>query len=478
MIPAAKIVHDELARVRADIARLRVEEGALLRVLRELNPTPETLEAVAVDEATRTMVFARPVEGDAEHVAEAQPDVGQPPEGAPPAPSAKPWPHMSAGEKVIALRERQGKTWAQIAAELGAKVEAVRSYARFCGIKGRGTDAMIAARAKAASEREATIRALAATGRTAAQIAALTGTSTVAIYKFAHSRGIRFSECRAAPEPALPAAEAPEPAPAMPPRPYLSAATDARAKVAVEREERIRALVAEGKSVGEIAELTGSTAAGVRQFAKVRRIPLARQHQKAPAEHRAAPGRSDAMTREERDAAIRGRIADGRSALAIAIELGAASRNVIIGYAARRGIALKAPPGTPNKLKNAGLRAQMRKAAVRQEPAPKPVFKPLPPRQAPAIVAPAPVTVAPPSADPPAGGVHLLDLGAEMCRRPLWPDAGRPDAADLRFCGARTEGPKRSYCAACEPRMVRRVSAKAAEKHFDRMATVLGGAAA
>lgn len=48
--------------------------------------------------------------------------------------------------------------------------------------------------------------------------------------------------------------------------------------------------------------------------------------------------------------------------------------------------------------------------------------------------------------------VHLLDIGSEQCRFPLWPAKPKPAVSEMMMCGAPTGSPKQVYCPACHRR--------------------------
>jgi uncharacterized protein YerC len=205
-----------------------------------------------------------------------EPDAGQPPHPLQPPPRPKAWGDMSPGEKVIALRARDGRGWVEIAAELGTTADAVRAYARLCGIKGPRAD-INGIRARAADEREAAVRRLVAAGKTAPQIAAMFGMGLSSLYQFAARRGIGFRRDAAAGEPKQADAETAQEADTIAPpapAPDNSQRRGKTARAAGEREALVRRMVAEGRSTEDIAAATGATVKAIRIFAFKRQIRL------------------------------------------------------------------------------------------------------------------------------------------------------------------------------------------------------------
>ena len=133
--------------------------------------------------------------------------------------------------------------------------------------------------------------------------------------------------------------------------------------------------------------------------------------------------------------------AEGLSASQIALQLGDASRNSVIGKVHRLGLAgrAKAPsPAVPRQRKprTAGTLVRMaRPAAVRGNTAlaAVPVYE--------EEVAPAPRVAAAENVVPIGQRCNILELGIGKCR---WP-VGDPGSADFFFCGGKTAGVS-PYC--------------------------------
>jgi GcrA cell cycle regulator len=123
---------------------------------------------------------------------------------------------------------------------------------------------------------------------------------------------------------------------------------------------------------------------------------------------------------------------DGLSASQIAKQLGAVTRNAVIGKVHRLGLSGRATPSQPQR--------PVFKAPRAARPAP--VAPPRRPAEAEVVVVvapePAPVPVV---AAEEAGSATVLTLGAHMCKWPI----GDPSTDGFGFCGRRSEreGP---YC--------------------------------
>jgi len=140
------------------------------------------------------------------------------------------------------------------------------------------------------------------------------------------------------------------------------------------------------------------------------------------------------MSRDQKIAVVRKHLDSGLSAGAAAAEIGWVSRNAIIGFAARNGIALRS-----------GMKGGQRPATAKVKPAPRP---PMPPRPRPPVVEPVEiraVDVWKPLPD--AAPIGLMELAGSSCR---WPVEGG-------YCGCAVQ--RGSYCAAHGQRAYRAVRA-------------------
>ena len=123
----------------------------------------------------------------------------------------------------------------------------------------------------------------------------------------------------------------------------------------------------------------------------------------------------------EAEQQLRDLAATGLSARQIAIQMGAATKNTVIGKANRLGVQLgiKRGDSKPKIAASKPLRTEAPKVNIRASvPVPK--------------IIPVPVDI-------PADGVRLVDIGHGQCRWPL----GDPKSEAFRFCGAHAE---RTYC--------------------------------
>ena len=126
---------------------------------------------------------------------------------------------------------------------------------------------------------------------------------------------------------------------------------------------------------------------------------------------------------------LRDLAATGLSASQIAIQMGAATRNTIIGKAHRLGVKI----GKPTRPAKPTVAAYRRAAPKLQQEARKM------PVAAVSLVLPLPPPPPPSPAPSPDGGVRLMDIRDGQCRWPI----GDPKSADFVFCGAPAE---RSFC--------------------------------
>ena len=133
----------------------------------------------------------------------------------------------------------------------------------------------------------------------------------------------------------------------------------------------------------------------------------------------------------EAEQQLRDLAATGLSARQIAIQMGAPTRNTVIGKANRMGVQLgiKRGDSKPKIAASKPLRTEAPKVNIRAS-APKVNIRASVP--VPKII-PIPVEI-------PADGVRLVDIGHGQCRWPL----GDPKSADFCFCGVNTT---RTYCA-------------------------------
>jgi hypothetical protein len=149
---------------------------------------------------------------------------------------------------------------------------------------------------------------------------------------------------------------------------------------------------------------------------------------------------------EERLAQAAKLAGEGLSSSQIAVQIGAPSRNVVIGKFARHGIPLavqnrNGPPGARN------TKAARAAAAANSEIARSPVVTLSTSLSAPAPEPLPPVPMPKPRPAVPEGAVTILALRDSHCRYPLWNDNDRPPIEQRFYCGERID-PTAIYCEA------------------------------